>query len=250
MKKLLLILFFLGPFVSEAQNMSIAREWNEQILHAIRNDFARPTVHARNLFHTSIAMYDVWAVFNDQADTFLLGKTVGDYTCNFDGFYIDDSFEEDRKKAISFAVYRIMLHRFLNSPGVEEIYTSINNLMDELGYDKNMQSIDYHNGNSGALGNFVASQIIEFGLLDGSNEQEDYANVFYQPINENLNTDHTGNPNLTEPNQWQPLTIDGFIDQSGNYHPGGAPDFLSPEWGNVTPFSLTEENLTIVRGCH
>ena len=245
MKKLIIFLFFLGTFVSEAQNMSIAREWNEQVLHAIRNDFARPTVHARNLFHTSIAMYDIWAVFNNQADTFLLGKTVGNYTSNFDGFYIDESIEEDRKKAISYAVYRIMLHRFSNSPGVEEIFVSINNLMDELGYDKNMKSIDYHNGNAAALGNFIASQIIELGLQDGSNEQEDYANLIYEPINENLNTDYVGNPNLTAPNHWQPLTISEFIDQSGNYHPGGAPDFLSPEWGKVTPFSLSEEDLTI-----
>ena len=30
-------------------NLSIARNWNEALLFAIRNDFARPTVHARNL---------------------------------------------------------------------------------------------------------------------------------------------------------------------------------------------------------
>ena len=41
-----------------------------EVLEAIRNDFARPTVHARNLFHTSIAMYDIWAVFDENADTF------------------------------------------------------------------------------------------------------------------------------------------------------------------------------------
>ena len=43
---------------------SVARQWNEVILEAIRNDFARPTVHARNLFHTSVAMYDSWAVYD------------------------------------------------------------------------------------------------------------------------------------------------------------------------------------------
>lgn len=245
MKKLLVLLILMSVFESFAQDHSIARKWNEQVLHAIRNDFARPTVHARNLFHTSIAMYDVWAVFDEQADTFLLGKTVGEYTCNFDGYYINESIEEARNKAISYAVYRLMLHRFSNSPGVEEIFLSINNLMDDLGYNKNYQNIDYHTGDAAALGNFIANELIEFGLQDGSNEQEDYANIFYEPINENLNTDFGGNPNLTEPNHWQPLTIDEFIDQSGNYHPGGSPDFLSPEWGRVTPFSLTVDNLTI-----
>ncbi len=36
-----------GPFV--------ARQWNDLLLEAIRNDYARPTVHARNLFHVSAA---------------------------------------------------------------------------------------------------------------------------------------------------------------------------------------------------
>ncbi len=245
MKKIVLILLFLNSSLCESQNRSIAREWNEQVLHAIRNDYARPTIHARNLFHTSIAIYDIWAVFNNKVSTFLLGKTVGNYRCNFDGFYIGQSIDEDQKTAMSYAVYRIMLHRFSNSPGIEEIYLSINNLMDELGYDKNMQSVDYHSGNAAALGNYMANQIIAFGMQDGSNEENDYANLFYEPLNENLNTDYGGNPNLTEPNHWQALTIEEFIDQSGNYFPGGAPEFLSPEWGKVTPFSIKEEDLTI-----
>lgn len=245
MKKIVLILLFLNSSLCESQNRSIAREWNEQVLHAIRNDYARPTVHARNLFHTSIAIYDIWAVFNNKASTFLLGKTVGNYRCNFDGFYIGQSIDEDQKTAMSYAIYRIMLHRFSNSPGIEEIYLSINNLMDELGYDKNMQSVDYHSGNAAALGNYMANQIIAFGMQDGSNEENEYANLFYEPLNENLNTDYGGNPNLTEPNHWQALTIEEFIDQSGNYFPGGAPEFLSPEWGKVIPFSIKEEDLTI-----
>ena len=49
---------------------SVARQWNEVLLEAIRNDFARPTVHARNLFHVSMAMYDAWAVYDDYARDF------------------------------------------------------------------------------------------------------------------------------------------------------------------------------------
>ena len=101
MKKIVLILLFLTSSLCESQNRSIAREWNEQVLHAIRNDYARPTIHARNLFHTSIAIYDIWAVFNNKASTFLLGKTVGNYRCNFDGFYIGQSIDEDLKTDVT-----------------------------------------------------------------------------------------------------------------------------------------------------
>ncbi|MEZ4607095.1 MAG: hypothetical protein R2865_09955 [Deinococcales bacterium] len=50
---------------------SVARYWNDALLQAIREDFARPTVHARNLFHSAIASYDAWAVYDDTAETYL-----------------------------------------------------------------------------------------------------------------------------------------------------------------------------------
>ena len=42
------------PLVAQ---QSVARLWNEALLQSIREDFARPTIHARNLFHASVAMF-------------------------------------------------------------------------------------------------------------------------------------------------------------------------------------------------
>ncbi len=67
-------------------------------------------------------MYDMWAVFNKQADTYFLGKTVDGFTCEFDGFESDESSSKAQKKAISYGVYRLMQHRFANSPEASEIY--------------------------------------------------------------------------------------------------------------------------------
>ena len=52
-----------GGFVPAVQGQAssettVVREWNETLLHAIRNDLARPTIHARNLHHWSMACYD------------------------------------------------------------------------------------------------------------------------------------------------------------------------------------------------
>ncbi len=236
-----LLLFVLSiSFVSISFSQSIARQWNEEVLHGIRNDFARPTVHARNLFHTSVAMYDAWAVFDTNADTFFLGKMLGDYGCLFEGFSTSEELEEARNRVISYAVYRLMLHRFANSPRFQEIYLSINNLMQSLGYDLLYDSTDYQNGSSAALGNYIAEQLIAFGLQDGSNEAQDYENQYYEPVNEALNTDISGNLDMVDPNRWQPLKIENYVDQSGNTIPGGQPPFLSPEWGSVTPFSLKD----------
>ena len=44
---------------------TVARQWNEVLLDAIRIDFPAPTVHSRNLYHTSAAIYDAWSAYDD-----------------------------------------------------------------------------------------------------------------------------------------------------------------------------------------
>ena len=63
-----------GEQTADTREPSVARLWNEALLQAIRTDLARPTVHARNLFHISAAMYDAWAISSDKASTYLEGK--------------------------------------------------------------------------------------------------------------------------------------------------------------------------------
>ena len=62
---------FTSWWVQVASAQSVARQWNEQLLHAISIDTARPTVHARNLFHLSTAMYDAWAAYDPTATQYL-----------------------------------------------------------------------------------------------------------------------------------------------------------------------------------
>lgn len=243
--KILLLLFLVLPLFATAQEHSVARQWNEVLLEAIRNDFARPTVHARNLFHSSMMMYDIWAAYDDRAETVFLGKTIGEYTCPFDGIARDGNIATARDEAISYAMHALLAHRFENSPGAEESLTLIEELFNAQGHDKSFISTDYSTGNAAAFGNYIAENIITFGLQDGSNEEFDYTNNYYRNWNFPLAPQLTTNPFLWDPNRWQPLTFEIFIDQSGNEIPGGAPEFLSPEWGLVTPFAMTANNLDI-----
>jgi len=239
-KRFILITVFLltGTTINLA-DYSVAREWNEVLLEAIRDDFARPTVHARNLFHTSAAMYDAWAVFDEQANTFLLGNTVKNVYCPFSEFPAPADIEAAREEAISYAAYRLLSHRFANSPGAVESQQRFNNLMTILGYDRNLTSENYQSGSAAALGNYIAACYINYGLRDGSNEINDYENKHYEPSNDPLVVAMPGNPTLQDPNRWQPLTLEIFIDQSGNIIPGATPGFLGPEWGQVYPFALS-----------
>ncbi len=224
---------------------SIARIWNEALLYAIRNDLARPTVHARNLFHSSVLMYDLWTVFSNSGGTTLfLGKNFQGFSCPFNGIDLPDDLEAAQAEAISFAMYRLLTHRFQNSPGSSSIMRYIELLMDNMGYDYTFTSQDYRNGDPAALGLYMASRMIEFGQQDGSNEQNNYGNLFYQPVNDPLDPTIPGNPEITNPNRWQPLSIDNFVDQSG-IPVGIVPPFLGPEWGSVKPFALRSKDLTL-----
>ncbi len=226
------------PIISTDHSM--ARQWNDMLLESIRRDFARPTVHARNLFHTSIAMWDAWAVFDETACTYLLGQEVDGFDCLFNGIDAPVDVQAARDSAIAYASYRLLSHRFSNSPGATTLQTAYDVHMATLGFDIAMNSVDYSNGSAAALGNYIAQCLIDFGLQDGSNEQNAYANTSYSPVNAPMIVDLPGNPSITDLNRWQPLTLDLFIDQSGNEIPGATPPFLSPEWGQVSAFALDE----------
>lgn len=223
---------------------SVAREWNEMLLTSIRNDFARPTVHARNLFHISAAMFDAWAIFNpDKASTYLIGNSLNGFSSSFAGFTASGSVEVQMEEAISYAAYRMLLQRFAFSPNRDELLEQITTLMEGMGYDPSVTSVDFSTGSAAALGNYIALEYLNYGLTDGSQEEFDFANLYYQPVNEPLEPEKPGNPNISDLNRWQPLSLESFIDQSGNVILT-APKFLSPEWGNVYGFSLTNDDLT------
>ncbi len=88
------------------------------------------------------------------------------------------------------------------------------------------------------------------GLQDGSNEANNHAIQFYQPVNPPMVVDTAGAPTLLDPNRWQPLRLAVAIDQNGNAIPA-TQVFQSPEWGLVQPFSLQPDDLTVYqRGGH
>lgn len=243
MKKNLSIFALLLIAICGNAQHTIARKWNEMALEAIRADFARPTVHARNLFHTSAAMYDAWAIYEDDADTYFLGKTVHGYHTPMIALPKPTDRLAAQEEAISYAVYRILKHRFRNSPRVVILFQQLDNLMGELGYDTTFTSIDFTCSPAG-MGNYIAHHIIEYGLQDGSNEANKYGNLYYEPVNPPLKIQEAGNPDFVDLNRWQPLEFDIFIDQSGTIS-DPIPDFIGPEWGNVYPFSLRENDAAI-----
>jgi hypothetical protein len=203
---------------------SVARVWDEALLDAIRRDVPAPTVHARNLFHTSAAMWDAWAAYDPKAD----------------GYFVTEKrqakdVQAAREAAISYAAYRVLLHRYSLAAGLEQTFDELAATMKSLCY-----RIDYTSteGDSpAALGNRIAAEVIDYGRHDGSLEQERYVDVNYQPVNDPMVVKNGGTV-MRDPNRWQPLALDQLIAQNGLPIPGKVQRFVGPQWGHVRSFAL------------
>jgi len=207
---------------------SAARVWMDQLLGAIRRDIPRPTVHARNLFHLSIELWDAWVAYDSEtgAQPYLFAEKPP----------ADPDVYTARSVAMSYAAYRLLSHRFTVSPGHAASQASFDAEMDALGFDRGFTGTG---GDSpAALGNRIAAAVIAYGLSDGANEANDYADdTGYQPVNEPLYPALSGTT-MNDPNRWQPLSLKFSVTQNGIPLPITKQTFICPHWAQVTPFGL------------
>jgi hypothetical protein len=198
--------------------------WDEALLDAIRRDVPAPTVHARNLFHTSAAMWDAWAAYDPDAD----------------GYFVHEKLEADdvraaRETAISYAAYRLLLGPYSRAAGLQETFDELADTMRSLCY-----RIDYvstEGDSPAALGNRIAAAAIAYGERDGSLEQQRYVDTDYRPANAPLVVAEPG-AKMTDPNRWQPLALAQIVAQNGLPIPGNVQRFVGPHWGHVMGFAL------------
>jgi hypothetical protein len=214
---------------TEHPEWSVARQWNEAVLAAIRNDFPAPTVHARNLFHSSAAMWDAWAAYDPVAVGVFVDedRTDGDATAA--------EIAAAREEAMSYAAYRILVERYLPSPGAEASVTRLDELMGELCYDIAVTTTD--GDDPAAFGNRIAATVLAETIDDGSNEANGYVADDYEPVNPPLVVDRSGTT-MADPNRWQPLELEVMVAQNGLPLDETVQTFVGPHWGSVTPFAL------------
>jgi hypothetical protein len=213
--------------VASQPGWSVARRWNEALLGAIRRALPAPTVHARNLFHTSAAMWDAWAAYDPTATGYFVTEkhTAGDVTAA-------------RNEAISYAAYRVLEHRYMNAVGGTDSVLEFDRLMEDLCYPIDARSVE---GDApAALGNRIAAALIDAGLADGSNEADGYSSD-YEPVNPPLVVSKSGKVEMTDPNRWQPLQLEQMISQNGIPVEDGVQQFIGPHWGHVAGFAVTDE---------
>ncbi len=207
---------------------SIARRWNELLLDSIRRDIPKPGVHARNLFHTSLAMYDAWAAYDPVADGLAFTEKP-----------MADDVAEARRVAISYAAYRVMVHRYEKANGGPISLACYDAFMDVLGLDP----ADTHDAGDDpiAVGNRVGAAVVAACVEDGANEANAYADTTgYKSVNPPLLVDRPGTT-LTDPDMWQELNLAQAETQNGIIVESGVQKYIGPNWGLVRPFALPED---------
>ena len=203
---------------------SVARIWDDRLLELIRQVVPAPTVHARNLFHLSAAMWDAWAAYDAEADGYFVTekRSAGDVVAA-------------REAAISFAAYRILLWRYATIADLDTATEQLDETMAALCYRTDFTASD--GDTPAAFGNRIAAIVIDAGGADGALEDQRYVDQAYHPVNEPLPVSTPGAA-MVDPNRWQPLSLDEQIAQNGLPVPGSIQSFIGPHWGHVRAFAL------------
>jgi hypothetical protein len=204
---------------------SVARSWNELALQAIRQDAPRPTVHARNLYHLSAAMYDAWASYDATAR--------GVYSREK---HLTNATDTARETSVAFAAFRVLNKRY--GAGIH----CYNSELQREGLDLTDSSTV---GDSpAALGNRIGQLVLDSTLNDGSNETNFYADTTqFLPMNQPLQPQFAG-ITMQHPSLWQPLLLEKPFSQNGLPQDGGAQQFVGAGWREVTPFAIKRSGRT------
>ncbi|MFO1511804.1 MAG: vanadium-dependent haloperoxidase [Verrucomicrobiota bacterium] len=234
-------------------NYSIARNWNERMLEAIRMDTPHPPVQARNLFTFSVCMYDAWAAYDTNAVGFVYhGKhTAADVTAA-------------RNEAISYAVYRMMVERYAYSRTATNQIAHNPDFMTAMGYDPNNVSRDTNT--PAGVGNSIYDAVSAWFINDGSRQTNGTPYPLANPpkpypdapanaggyvfVNPQLVvalpgiSDGTNNNAINDVNRWQRLFVANSIDQNGFPFPNPQP-YVGAQWLGVRPYQLARIDPTL-----
>ena len=246
--------------VPAARAASAAREWNEELLAAIRRNVPNPPAHARNLHHVATAMYDAWAAYDATAAGYLYNEKVSPLPADI---------EAARREAISYAAYRILRKRFETGAGAATSLASFDAKLTALGYSTvTAQAALTSDPTPAELGKRIGQAILTWGAVDGFS-QTNYPQPYDAAVNPNMNPlcamsvlgnngEFPSRPNMplgvgvplisnvaqnytvdTHPNFWQPLALSASVTQNGIPTPGGIQPFVGVQSLATVPFSLT-----------
>lgn len=255
-----------APVVTDVYKHTVTRFWNEVILFSIRNDLARPTVTARNLYHYSALLWDVYAAFDESLPGYQSKDKVS----------FGQDLKSAREEALSYAAYVFLKERYKNAPsnvgdamddpelsnGEPDLYIAqaLERVMKKMRYSLDLKKAK-KNSRAAAFGIGMAEKVLATNVNDGSREPENYAyipgelknpnkDLYLDYVQSGINLpfewdedwNEIGGGDIVEQvniDYWIPLSVPGAADQGGNEQESKqAP--LTLFWGRLPTFSNLE----------
>ncbi len=195
--------------------------WDRAVQQAVINGSPGPTVASRAYGMVHTAMFDAWAAYDPVAIATQLGDDLQQS--------VSENTVENKTEAMSYAAYRVLTDLF------PEETASFDALMAELGFDPSNATTDTNT--AAGVGNVSAEALLEFRRTDGSNQLGDDPNgTLGTPYSDNSGyTPFNDTGNSVDIERWTPENVP--IDAAPGEE-SGTQQFLTPQWGDVTPFSL------------
>jgi Domain of unknown function (DUF6851)/VCPO second helical-bundle domain len=175
----------LPPAMATAEP-TVAAQWNQAVLDAVKTARAGDVVVARSLAIVHTAMFDAWAAYDDKALSTQTGarwrRPQAERT------------QANKEKAVSYAAYRALLDLF---PAQQD---ALGQVMRRLGHDPADASTDP--ASAAGMGNLAARQVLYSRHHDGANQLGDLREGAYsdwtrwRPAN--------APDSLSEPRRFQP----------------------------------------------
>ncbi|NOT10691.1 MAG: vanadium-dependent haloperoxidase [Methylococcaceae bacterium] len=187
---------------------TVAIQWNEAALQAIRDTHPGPPIVARALAIVDTCMFDAWAAYDAKAKGTRFGQTLRRPR--------NERTNENKEKAISYAAHACLVDLFPSET------PKFNALMENLGYAFDTTS---DISKAAGIGNVAAKAVLDYRHHDGSNQLGD--------LNPGAYSDYTGYTpintptSIVDPNHWQPLQVETNTQK-----------YITPHWGNVVPYAL------------
>lgn len=208
---------------AEAAHTTVAAQWNETLLEAVRNSTLGPPMVARALAIAHTCMYDAWAAY----DILAVGTQHGGALRR----PLLEHTEANKAEAISYAAHRAGYDLF---PGHEALFDAT---MLTLGFQPTHDPPD--STSPAGIGNTACASVLAFRHHDASNQLGDLSSppysdyTGYEPVNDPMVVAEPIDPDTVhDPNRWQPLVYD---DGSGEI----TQTYLGAHWGYVVPFGMT-----------
>ena len=205
-----------------ANAATVVSDWVSLAVNAVRNTpttgepVTGPTSASRAYGLLGTAMYDAWSAYETTPISTVLADSLQRPN--------QENTEDNKREAVSYAAYQILSELFPNQ------VNTFRGQMLGLGFDPDNTTTDPTT--AAGIGNVMAESLMQFRRFDGSNQLANYSDTTnYSPINITLPGQA---PMVKDINRWTaehvPIdTLDAPIQ-----------DPLTPQWGQVTPFALSE----------